>query len=606
MSKRIIGQFRTGRRVCESKCSRKGVFSVLALFCLPVLLGFAAIAVDTGLIGLTKTNMQNAVDAAALAASQEISGAIRLAGEEGEDGDPSIDANSIAVAQARQMAYDVALANDVLIDPDAGVEFGKRVFNAANGTWPIRWGEAPYNCVKVTAGRDQSKANVSSVTVPAGDGRPERVVGNGKLGLWFGWALGNPDMALTTSATAFVEARDIVAVLDFSGSMNDDSSMKSFSKLGQSNVEQALDGMWQALREADPKWPGTSESKFPAAGFGKMTTASGKYISSSNTNRIFRNLRLNRKNSDGTPKYPFPQAGKNSDGTPKSRPSYSTSESRWEDYIDYVKGLSGTYNKRYGFRTLMDYLQEKRYGNSSSEDLWRTPHYPFHAVKEGATLFLDFLTNLDFGDEVGLVSYASTARQETTLEESDASVDISGDPITTDYSLIDTMQRHKQAGHYSNMTNMGDGIKKAKELMSSHIRYGARPTMLLMTDGNTNQRPSGFSLPGDWDWDALTDYDGDGHANYTTSNRNKQYAFWEARQAIDLGVTIHTMSVGAGSDWRLMKAIAFAGGGVWINVPGNTTIAAMKEEIMQAFTQIAAKVPPAKLVYGDETPGGGS
>ena len=139
MSKRVIGQFRTGLRACESKCSRKGVFAVLALCCLPVLLGFAAFAVDTGLISLTKTNMQNAVDAAALAASQEITGAIRLAGEEGEDGDPSIDANSIAVAQARQMAYDVALANDVLIDQDAGVEFGKRVFNAANGTWPIHW-----------------------------------------------------------------------------------------------------------------------------------------------------------------------------------------------------------------------------------------------------------------------------------------------------------------------------------------------------------------------------------------------------------------------------------------------------------------------------------
>ena len=67
--------------------------------------------------------------------------------------------------------------------------------------------------------------------------------------------------------------------------------------------------------------------------------------------------------------------------------------------------LDGAYRKRYGYRTLMDYLQEQRYHSNQSEDLWRTPHYPFHAVKEGASLFLTFLTNLDFGDEVGLVSY---------------------------------------------------------------------------------------------------------------------------------------------------------------------------------------------------------
>ena len=29
---------------------------------------------------------------------------------------------------------------------------------------------------------------------------------------------------------------------------------------------------------------------------------------------------------------------------------------------------------------------------------------------------------------------------------------------------------------------------------------GARPTMLLMTDGQTNQKPSGWSLPAGFSW----------------------------------------------------------------------------------------------------------
>ena len=44
---------------------------------------------------------------------------------------------------------------------------------------------------------------------------------------------------------AFVEARDMVLVLDFSGSMNDDSSIGS--SLGTSATNTALDNMWAAL-----------------------------------------------------------------------------------------------------------------------------------------------------------------------------------------------------------------------------------------------------------------------------------------------------------------------------------------------------------------------
>ena len=134
-------------------------------------------------------------------------------------------------------------------------------------------------------------------------------------------------------------------------------------------------------------------------------------------------------------------------------------------------------------------------------------------------------------------------------------------------------------------------------LHDGHVRYGARPTMIIMTDGQTNQGPSNFSLPSGWSWADWTDYDDDGVADYSTSNSKKKYAFWEATEAIKQGITLHTMAVGAGADRDLMEAIAFAGEGIFISIPGGASVSDMEEQLEEAFSQIAAKVPAAKLVY---------
>jgi hypothetical protein len=266
------------------------------------------------------------------------------------------------------------------------------------------------------------------------------------------------------------------------------------------------------------------------------------------------------------------------------------------------------YRKKYGYRTLMDYLQQKSINGFTprdrytSEDMWRTPHYPMEGVKKGATLFLEFLEDLDFGDEVGLVGYGEWAEAIMQFEDGVASIDLSGNPITPEFDLIDQLQRHHQAGEFNGQTAMGDGIKEGRELLigpngnDGYVRHGTRPTMLLMTDGITNQRPSNWNLPGDFKWSQWTDYDGNGSANFSTTDKNKQYAFYEATKAIQKGIVIHTLSVGADADSHLMKAIAFASGGVYMNVPGDG-VASMEAGLLQAFKQIAGKVPPAKLVY---------
>lgn len=586
------------KRQPQQLAARRGVIVVLTGFALIAIFAFVALSVDTGRMVLTETEMQNAVDAAALAASQEISAAVDAAAN--GDGSININADAIAVQAARDMAAQVAQANGVYIDPNIDVVFGKRVYNPSTGEWPVQWGVAPYNVVKVTARR--TNADIE---------QPD-----GELPLAFGWAVGRDHVPLQTSATAFVEARDLVLVLDYSGSMNYDSLLSS--SLGTGQAETLLDGIWNSLVSADPKWPETNVSKFPSTGFGEIDSAAGTYVSSTNTTTIMNALKLKENGPDGKRKYPFPQAGRDSDGLPESSISNSTSDALWAGYIDYVKSssyLPSSYKKKYGYRTLMHYLQERpsRSGwrpRNLSEDLWRTPHYPMQALKDGATLFLDFLQELDFGDEVGLVGYAGDAGSGyggwviDKFSDGDIDVDMSGDPITSNFGDIDSILHHHQAGENGGQTAMGDGIKKGADLLQSHARYGARPTIILMTDGVPNETPSDWQMPSDFDWASWTDYDNDGLANYTptgstSEKRHKAYAFWEAIEAIKKGITIHTVCVGSLGDRELMEAIAFAGGGVFADVPGGSTVADMEQQLLEAFSKIAAKVPASKLTYSD-------
>jgi hypothetical protein len=568
---------------------------VLTAFLLTAIFAFVALSVDTGRVVLTETEMQNACDAASLAASQEIQAAVYAAGQ--GIGSATVDANSIAVQAARDMAVEVAEANGVFIDPQTDVEFGKRVYNAGEGNWTVQWGGTPFNVVRVTARR-----NGSDLEAP-----------DGEFPLAFGWAVGKESVPLVTSSTAFTEARDLVLVLDFSGSMNYDSQLTS--SLGQSTAEGLLDEMWDTMVEADPNWPGTSTSKFPSTGFGNINSYAGTYVSSTDTTTILNTLNLKANNPDGSRKYPYPQAGRGSDGLPKNKPSNSTSDSLWTKYVEFVKNHpKADYKKKYGYRTLMDWLQQKTTNSftprarNSSEDMWRTPHQPMDAVKKGTSMFLDFLTDLDFGDEVGLVVYGEWAEPVDDFNDGDVTIDIADDPINPEYSVIDTLQLHHQAGEFNGQTNIGDGILKGRELLvgadgdpedEGFSRYGARPTIILMTDGLANQKPSGWTLPSGFSWADWTDFDGDGSADYSTSDSYKKYAFWQATEAIKRGIMIHTVAVGADADCDMMEAIAKASGGVYMEVPGGTTVEEMEEALMDAFSLIAAKVPPAQLLYDE-------
>lgn len=615
-------------RVRANRSDRRGAISVLAAFMLVILFAFMAMAIDIGRVMHKRTSMQNACDAAALAASLEITKAAAEAAATGQD--PA----SFSEQQARQMAYDVAFANGVSIDPASDVEFGRRAYDASSGNWNITWGSQPFNVVRVNANRDNP-----NLTAP-----------DGKLPLAFGWAVGLTSIELNANATAFIEARDIVCVLDYSGSMNDDSTYSAFGKLGKSSVESNMQDIWNAIQPINTgsltfsnayltlKGVPPSNSTMPqlyvtfkdneiyvtttktlskvVLGFSDGTTQS--FSSLSGTSGSFKGTgsyaskTLNscwvKSGSNGTldptgagngEKFTDSNTAVKSNFGLSSIP-YPFPSGSWDAFINFCRTdstvKSAGYRRQYGGLNFVQYLLTQKAMFSQTPVLWKTPHYPFHAMKQGMTLFTELLNEMEKSDELGFATYDETSRVEKFLDFDGYNIDISSNPITNDYSVINTIQMHRQAGHYDQYTAMGAGILEGRTLLANHARYGAKPTLLIMTDGLANRSPSGWNLPGDWSWAALTDYDGDGVANYTTTDAHKRYAFYQAREAINAGFTVHTLTVGAGADRDLMKAIAYAGKGVWVDVPGGASVLEMETQMKEAFAQIAAKLPPPKLI----------
>jgi hypothetical protein len=55
--------------------------------------------------------------------------------------------------------------------------------------------------------------------------------------------------------------------------------------------------------------------------------------------------------------------------------------------------------------------------------------------------------------------------------------------------------------------------------------------------------------------------------------------------------------VGNDADRDMLEAIARASGGIFMDVPGGKSVEEMEEALMDAFSMVAAHVPPAQLLY---------
>jgi len=700
---RQLLRFRGQPRPAEN--DRRGGFMVLAAFCLVSAMAFVSLCVDVGYLSLSKQRLQNAVDAAALSAAMEITNAIQNADDDVED------ITAYYETQARAKAVEVAALNGVYLEGSRDVKFGRRITDG-EGNFTTTWGGSPANVVKVTAHRDNADSSAPDA----------------QLKLFFAGVLGSKSASLVTSAAAYVESRDIAVVLDFSASMNDDSTYSTLGTRDRTLLEENMLDIYEILDglhdfgelEFEPEWltqtasagvtngsvvfrnkyadvstshnmtqvklwfsDGTTETITASGTSGTFNRTSGSLksinevratvqyedwggvasdsnSSSGKTATVTFNgtsASVTSSHSMSTIKliyYPsgnqsFTASGTSGSATgngsylsqvqvkmgstwvtvnnPNGSSPYTTEylyfydtaanvkdffdlngawpwdSGSWSDFVDYCRTNSqiddAGYKRKYGGKCLVNYLLTQKPRFDQCEDLWQTPHYPFHSLKQGAQLFAQFLDDLSFGDEMGLVSYATAAKHEQTLDYDGYAIDLTADPVCDEFADFKTIIGHKQAGHDTTTTNIGGGLKLGKELLDEHARPGTRPTILLMTDGLANVRDTSYVFPSDFDWSQI-DYDNDGVGDYTTSNDYAKYALGMAKEAVDAGYTIHTMSVGLGADTELLEAIAHMGKGVYIEVPGTLTVAEMEAEVLEGFNRIAAFVPPARLVNDAE------
>ena len=556
---------------------RRGAILVLAAVLMVVLLGFVAMTVDSGFIQLTRTQLQCAADAAALSGAMELSGT---------DDPALVRANANREIVQTAAMYRAGDKSSVTINPAADITFGKLVWNGASQNYSIQWGldATPYNVVKVRAMR----------TISSG--------GDNRLPLFFAPAIGSQNADVGAEAIATFQPRDIMVVLDFSGSMNDDSCLGAISKLGRTAVESNLQTMWTQLgspiygnltftpkyatlkgRAASGTIPHidvtfkrssvdvastlalkTVKLKFSNGAtqtFSGLSGLLGAYAGTgSNASKDITNCWVisgsNASLSSGNLGEQFDFTFANIKSSLGLTSVYPYPGGSWDEYIQEVQKSSSSiktagYRDMYGYLTWLEYLQTQQYSAADTPDLWKTSEQPVGVMKDAVGEFTDYLVEMEAEDYVGLSIYTHTNSTGAILEHG----------LSKNLDQIKTTTQHRQAGHYKPGTNISAGMSLARNELVQHARPRSSRLMVLMTDGVANE-------PGD-------------------SATAMAAVITEANLAKTNKIKILTISLGAGADTSLMQQVADITGGVHFNVPGGSSIAAVQSQLDTVFREIA-------------------
>ena len=176
----------TNRNQRAVRKDRQGATLILFAVCLPIFLIMIVFAVDVAFMQLTRTELRTAADASARAASRTLS--IQ------QDADA-------AIAQAKLTANQNLVANQPFQLRDQDIELGVSSRTGNTGRFNFLPGGPGLNSARVTAARSA--------------GSP-----NGEVNLFFGGILGRDSFAPVVDSTSTQIDRDIVLVLDRSGSMS--------------------------------------------------------------------------------------------------------------------------------------------------------------------------------------------------------------------------------------------------------------------------------------------------------------------------------------------------------------------------------------------------
>jgi len=223
--------------------------------------------------------------------------------------------------------------------------------------------------------------------------------------------------------------------------------------------------------------------------------------------------------------------------------SLEQSQDVWMDYINNYMPSRYTqmaranryFRYRYGLKTFINYLMERTPEHENTPELANTPHQPMQSVKDAVSEMTQLLYDLETDDQLSLEVYGTTARHEIDL--------------TDQYSEVSDRLNEMQGGHYDVYTNMGGGITRGiEELTSERARPTSRKVIILLTDGKANVDESGDT--GDY-WGG------------------EQYARDMAEEAAAQGIRLFSVSVGSDSDIDLMQYIASVGDGQHFHAEGD-------------------------------------
>jgi hypothetical protein len=569
---------------------RRGNILVLSSFLMVIMMAMVAFACDIGYMCVMRARLQRAVDAAALAGTQDL-------------------VNGVQAAQDRAKEYLVRnpLHNDINLQDEQYLLDAIQTFDEEHAEgMELKIG----NWNPVSRQFEETDVLPSSMQV--------RMEYN-NLPFFFGRVLGKDTFDLVGESTAMYQPRDIMVVLDFSASMNDDSEFSAFSKLGQTEVEANLADIYADLGSPtygnmtfQPQWlvaKGVPENT--SNGIPHITTEyrfSSVYLTSTAS---ISSVRLQFSNgstqtfSPNTLTGTFAGTGSNAgrqivkvwvkswnnstlfgsygelfdfNGTAFNTTAkkalglntvpYPYPSGSWDTWIDWCESSSNQnknagYRHKFGYMNWIVWMLENRPGYSQTPDLWKVRAEPINALKSSVDVFMDFVASVDTNDQVGLSVY-NGSNGEGLLEV----------PLTRTYqTIVDTMTQ-RQAGHYHQYTNIGGGLKSARLHMDSNARANAKKMIVLMTDGVANWVNGGVNESG-------------------ARNFLIQEAYLCAAESRKYPVM--TISLGAGADTALMQQVADITGGTHFNVPGGSSQDDYYQQLYDVFEAIA-KARPLKLV----------
>jgi len=556
---------------------RRGTILILAAFLMIVMMAMLAFTVDMGYMMAVQTEMKRATDAAALAGAGTL-----------------IEGSDVAELRAFEFIARNPVGAQNLMEDENWLDQLEVLYQQHADEIDVKVGQ--WNPEQ----RVFSESSIMPSTIQVTATQPSTP-------FFFAQVLGLNSFSVTAESIARYQPRDIVLVLDFSGSMNDDSELKKIDWSGNNRevVESSLLECYQDLGSpsygslqfqpryvtlvgvppSSPQMPqitvqfrsddvyvtSTKDLSNVVMAFSDGTTEKIEDLSSptgtfrgtgDNYNKYITKIWVKSgENESGE----GPGYGERFEDTYDAIKQafeldsvpYPYNSGSWDNYISYVKTNSNVkragYRRMYGFMTLINYWLEQKAGHYQTCDLWKCNAQPVGAVKGATGVFMEYIQEVDTEDRVALVVYNSSS-QEALVEHS----------LTEDFDAVENTVQHRQAGHYDSYTNIGDGIRFAKQELDANARSGAFKMIVLMTDGQAN-RPYGVDA--------------------------RQYALQQAQLAADVHYPVVTISLGSGADTSLMQQIADLSGGAHFNIPGLQLITDYEADLLAVFRKIADDRP---------------